>query len=168
MIALMFQSTRSANLNGTTNCPPDSNYHAPQKTGRHITASGFKAEARVFHESTLDVDAQGLPLWMGTDRKIYSGFSKQGTAIIWNESANGIELTSFEETQDPFCYLQFGDFDLFYNNTERAIEGAKRVRSAASQRISLLAHDDVEQPLWNRWIADATSAINRLSEKARA
>ena len=70
MIALMFQSTRPANLNGTTKRPPDSNYHAPQKTGRHLTASGFKAEARVFHESTLDVDAQGLPLWMGTDRKI--------------------------------------------------------------------------------------------------
>jgi hypothetical protein len=105
---------------------------------------------------------------MGTDRKIYSGFSKPGTAIIWNESANGIELTSFEETQDPFCYLQFGDFDLFYNNTERAMEGAERVRRAASHRISLLAPDDAERPLWNRWITDATSAINRLSEKARA
>ncbi len=168
MIALMFKPTRPANLSGTTSCPPESNYHAPQKTRRRVNAAAFRPEARFFHESTLDVDAEGLPLWMGTDRKIFSGFRKPGDAIIWNESAEGIELTSFGETQDPFCYLQFGDFDLFYTKIERAIEGAKRVRSAASHRISLLALEDAERPLWNRWIADATSAINRLSEKARA
>jgi hypothetical protein len=168
MIALMFKPTRPANLSGTTSCPPESNYHAPQKTRRRVNAAAFRPEARVFHESTLDVDAEGLPLWMGTDRKIFSGFLKPGDAIIWNESAEGIELTSFGETQDPFCYSQFGDFNLFHTNTERAIEGAKRVCSAASHRISLLASDAAEVPFWRRWIADATSAINRLSEKVRA
>ncbi len=168
MIALMFKPTRPANLSGTISCPPESNYHAPQKTRRRVNAAAFRPEARVFHESTLDVDAEGLPLWMGTDRKIFSGFLKPGDAVIWNESAEGIELTSFGETQDPFCYLQFGDFDLFYTNTERAIKGAKRVRSAASHRISLLASDAAEVPFWRRWIADATSAINRLSGGVRA
>ncbi len=168
MIALMFKPTRPANLSGTTSCPPESNYHAPQKTRRRVNAAAFRPEARFFHESTLDVDAEGLPLWMGTDRKIFSGFHKPGDAIIWNESAEGIELTSFAETQDPFCYLQFGDFDLFHTNTERAIEGAKRVRSAASHRISLLASDAAEVPFWRRWIADATSAVNRLSGEVRA
>ena len=168
MIALMFKPTKPANLSGTTSCPPESNYHAPQKTQRRDNAAAFRPEARIFHESTLDVDAEGLPLWMGTDRKIFSGFRKPGEAIIWNESAEGIELTSFGETQDPFCYLQFGDFDLFYTKTERAIKGAKRVRNAASHRISLLASDAAELPLWHRWVADATSAINRLSQKVRA
>ena len=167
MIALMFKPTRPANLSGIASCPPDSDYHALRKTRRRITADTFKPEGRAFHESTLDVDAHGLPLWMGTDRKIYSGFSKPGIAIIWSESADGIELTSFEETQDPFCYLPFGDFDLFYTRTERAIEGAGRVRGAACQRIAQLAPSDAQRPLWNRWIADATSAINRLREKSR-
>ena len=168
MIALMFKPTRPANLSGSTTCLPESNYHAPQKTRRFINADAFEPNARTFHESTLDVDAEGVPLWLGTDRKIYSGFSKPGAAIIWNESANGIELTSFEETQDPFCYLHFGDFDLFFTETERAIEGAERVRGAASQRISQLTSDAAELPLWRRWIADATSAIKYLSETARA
>jgi hypothetical protein len=169
MIALMFKLIRpTAGQGGPVICPSNSHQSPAKKTRHQITEAELNSEGRAFHESTLDVDADGLPLWLGTDRKIYSGFSKSGAALIWNESPNGVEWTSFEDTHDPYCYLDFGDFDLFYTKNQRAIEGAQRVRDAASCRMNLLSPEHAHRSHWQRWINDATSAINQLSERERA
>ena len=165
----MFNLIRpTASQGGTAISPAKSKQSPSNTTGHQITGAELNSEGRAFHESTLDVDAEGLPLWLGTDRKIYSGFSKSGAALIWNESPTGVAWTSFEDTQDPYCYLDFGDFDLFYTKNQRAIEGAQRVRDAASSRMNLLTPEHAQRSYWQRWINDATSAINQLAEKERA
>ena len=118
---------------------------------------------RFLHESTRDVDASGLPLWLGTDRKIYSGFSDSGVAIIWTESSSGIKSASFASTHDPYCYLHFADFDLLFTKNQRAIEGARRVQRAASTRMNLLIPGHPDRKQWQQWIKDAEAAIQELS-----
>jgi hypothetical protein len=84
-------------------------------------------------------------------------------AIIWTESSSGVKSTSFASTHNPYCYLQFADFDLFYTKNQRAIEGARRVQRAASTRMNLLAPGHSDRKQWQQWIKDAEAAIQELS-----
>lgn len=164
MVALMFKLIRPTAVRSRPkicSTPTPSSLAAKKLT--QAARNYPKQENRFLHESTLDVDTSGLPLWLGTDRKIYSGFSDSGKAMIWTESLNGAESTSFAKTHDPYCYLQFGDFDLFYTKNQRAIEGARRVQRAASTRMNLLALEHPDREQWQRWINDAATAINELS-----
>jgi hypothetical protein len=164
MVALMFKLIKQA---ATRNRPSIRSHPAPSSlAARKLSQAprnAPKQEDRFLHESTRDVDAAGLPLWLGTDRKIYSGFNNSGKAIIWTESLNGVESTSFTKTRDPYCYLPFGDFDLFYTKNQRAIEGARRVQRAASTRMNLLAPEHPDRKQWQQWIKDAAAAIQELS-----
>jgi hypothetical protein len=164
MVALMFKLnslTNKRNRPVTYSTSPDS--FSVEKQPSQLSQNQPKLDDRFLHESTLDVDNDGLPLWLGTDRKIYSGFCKSGKAIIWSESLDGIESTSFSSTRNPFCYLRFGDFDPFYTKTQRAIEGARRVQRAASTRINLLDPAHPQRQQWQQWIMDAATVIKALS-----
>lgn len=168
MVALMFKLIRlTAGRSQPKICSTSTPSSLAKKKTSEAARNHPKRRDRFLHESTLDVDASGLPLWLGTDRKIYSGFSNSDKAVIWTESLNGTESTSFAKTHDPYCYLQFADFDLFYTKNQRAIEGARRVQRAASTRMNLLAPEHPDREQWQRWVNDAATAINELSAERK-